>query len=223
LLAQLAASGCPAIEQVTAGYGSVAISGRPSAVDGTAVMYCPRRTVLDPLLVDAARAAGAEMRDSVKFHALVWDDDRVVGVRLQDKDGVLSEVGARVVVGADGLWSPVARAAGVEVDIEHETLTCGYYAYWSGVPTDGVEFYVRQGSDILVFPTHDGFTCIWVGRSRREWVSWGCRGDVPRDPGAGTTAHRAHCSCRARDPFQGDIDGAQHLSAERRVRLGAGG
>jgi flavin-dependent dehydrogenase len=176
LLERLAASGCPVIERVTADYGSVAIGGRPSAVDGTAVMYCPRRTVLDPLLVDAARSAGAEMRDSMTFSALLWDDDRVVGVRLQDKDGAFAEVGARVVVGADGLWSPVARAVGAAADIEHETLTCGYYAYWSGVPTNGVEFYVRQGSDILVFPTHDGLTCIWAGRSRREWD--GYRRDV---------------------------------------------
>jgi hypothetical protein len=38
--------------------------GRPSPVDGTAIMYCPRRTVLDLMLVQAARAAGAELRQS---------------------------------------------------------------------------------------------------------------------------------------------------------------
>ena len=35
--------------------GPVSLRGRPEAVDGTSVMYCPRRTVLDKLLVDAAR------------------------------------------------------------------------------------------------------------------------------------------------------------------------
>jgi flavin-dependent dehydrogenase len=172
LLARLAATGCPAIEQVIADYGSVAIKGRPSAVDGTATMYCPRRTVLDPLLVDAARMAGAELLDETTFRALLCDAGRVVGVRLQDKAGTLHEVRTRLVVGADGLWSPVARAVDARTEIEHATLTCGYYAYWSGVATEGVEFYVRQGSDILVFPTHDGVTCIWAGRSRAAWETY---------------------------------------------------
>ncbi|MBV8412071.1 MAG: NAD(P)/FAD-dependent oxidoreductase [Alphaproteobacteria bacterium] len=176
LLEAVAASGCPPIEQVTADYGPVALKGRPSAVDGTAAMYCPRRTVLDRLLVEAARGAGAEMRDETTFRELLREGSRARGVRLQDKDGNVREVCSRLVVGADGLWSPVARAVGAATDVEHETLTCGYYAYWSGVPTSGVEFYVRQGSDILVFPTHAGLTCIWAGRARGAWEAY--RGDV---------------------------------------------
>ncbi len=58
----LAATGCPAIELVTADYGPVAITGRPSPVDGTAFMYSPRRTILDHLIVQASGAAGAEVR-----------------------------------------------------------------------------------------------------------------------------------------------------------------
>ncbi len=76
---------------------------------------------------------------------------------------------AKIVVGADGIWSTVARSAGARTDIEHPPLTCGYYAYWAGVPTDGVEFYVRDGRDILVFPTHDHLTCIWAGRRHQDW------------------------------------------------------
>jgi flavin-dependent dehydrogenase len=176
LLEAVAASGCPPIEQVIADYGAVAIKGRPSAVGGTATMYCPRRTVLDRLLVEAARGAGAEMHDETTFRALLWESGRVCGVRLQHKDGHASEVRARLVVGADGLWSSVARAAGAATDVEHETLTCGYYAYWSGMPIAGVEFYVRQGCDILVFPTHGGLTCIWAGRARGGWEAY--RADV---------------------------------------------
>jgi len=172
LLEKLAATGCPPIERVTADYGPVAVSGRPSPVEGTDRMYCPRRTVLDLLLVEAARAAGAETQEGITFRELVREQDRVVGARLQDKHGKVSEQRADIVVGADGIWSPVARAAGAMTDIHHDSLTCGYYAYWAGVPTDGVEFYVRQGRDILVFPTHDGLTCIWAGRSHGEWGTY---------------------------------------------------
>jgi 2-polyprenyl-6-methoxyphenol hydroxylase-like FAD-dependent oxidoreductase len=176
LLDRLAATGCPAIERVTADYGPVAVTGRPSPVEGTAVMFSPRRTVLDRLLVEAARACGAELRQGVTFRGLRRDGDRVCGVELQESDGRLVEESADFVVGADGIWSPVARAAGAATEIEHPSLTCGYYAYWAGVPTAGVEFYVRHGRDILVFPTHDGLTCIWAGRSHADWALY--RGNV---------------------------------------------
>src|SRR5262245_34032062 len=70
LLDVLAATGCPAIERVTLDYGAVEINGRPNAVDGTATMLCPRRTVLDPLLVEAARSAGAEIRHETTLRDL---------------------------------------------------------------------------------------------------------------------------------------------------------
>jgi 2-polyprenyl-6-methoxyphenol hydroxylase-like FAD-dependent oxidoreductase len=109
------------------------------------------------------------MRDEVTFRALLWDGARVVGAQLQDRNGGTAECRVAVVVGADGIWSAVARAANAATEIEHPSLTCGYYAYWYGVPTEGVEFYIREGKDILVFPTHDGLTCIWAGRSRKDW------------------------------------------------------
>jgi 2-polyprenyl-6-methoxyphenol hydroxylase-like FAD-dependent oxidoreductase len=169
LLDELATTGCPPIHRVTADFGPVAISGRPSAVESTAIMFSPRRTILDQLLVSAAREAGAHMHGGVTFRGLLWDRDRVVGAQLEDDDGTVSECGTAVVVGADGIWSTVARAANAATEIEHPSLTCGYYAYWSGVATDGVEFYLREGRDILVFPTHEGLTCIWAGRSRKDW------------------------------------------------------
>ena len=120
LLDKLAATGCPAIELVTADYGPVAIIGRPSPVDGTDVMYSPRRTVLDHLIVQAARAAGAEVREAHTFRELIWEGDRAVGARLEDGSGNFVEERAAVVVGADGIWSSVARAAGAAIDLHHD-------------------------------------------------------------------------------------------------------
>jgi len=205
LLDTLSATGCPAIELVTADYGGVAIAGRPSRVRGTAIMYSPRRTILDLLLVEAARAAGAEIREVTTFRKLIWQDNRAVGARVQDRDGKFVEERATIVVGADGLWSPVARAAGATTEIHHESLTCGYYAYWAGIPTRGVEFYVRRGRDILVFPTHEGLTCIWAGRSHGDWAAY--RADVERTYReiislAPSLAERLN-SARQASPFKG--------------------
>jgi flavin-dependent dehydrogenase len=75
------------------------------------VAYAPRRTVLDQVLVDAAAEAGAEVRERFTVDELVIEDASVVGVRGHGRDDrrTVTER-ARVVVGADGLHSLVARA-----------------------------------------------------------------------------------------------------------------
>src|SRR5262245_45433957 len=57
LLDWLVATGCPPIEKYSFDFGAFSIAGRPRAVEGVEVGYAPRRTVLDALLVDAARDA----------------------------------------------------------------------------------------------------------------------------------------------------------------------
>ncbi len=49
------------------------ISGSPQPIDGIAHGYCPRRTVLDQLLVDAAVEAGAELREGFTVDEILAD------------------------------------------------------------------------------------------------------------------------------------------------------
>src|SRR3954467_4406019 len=63
LLERLGATGCPPVEAYSFDFGPVTISGSPRPIDGIARGYCPRRTVLDKLLADAAVEAGAELRE----------------------------------------------------------------------------------------------------------------------------------------------------------------
>jgi hypothetical protein len=60
-------------------------SWRPFRDRGSPAMYCARRYILDTLLVEAARAAGAEIREATTVRDLLWQDDRVVGVRAVDE------------------------------------------------------------------------------------------------------------------------------------------
>src|SRR5260370_55054 len=69
LLDRLRDRGCEPIRKVTFDFGPVALSG---PVGGVAETYCPRRTVLDKLLVDAAVEAGAELYEGVTVKALTW-------------------------------------------------------------------------------------------------------------------------------------------------------
>ncbi len=61
LLGRLRARGCAPIREITFDVGPVQISGIGPAVDGVADAYCPRRTVLDALLAEAAEEAGADL------------------------------------------------------------------------------------------------------------------------------------------------------------------
>src|SRR5690242_7447991 len=81
---------------------------RPGDIGGIASV---RRSVLDELLVGAAREAGATVLMGAKVTALVREAGRVSGVRVSGAGGE-RELRARVVVGADGRRSTVARLAG---------------------------------------------------------------------------------------------------------------
>src|SRR5439155_18070890 len=108
--------------------GPFALTGAPLPSDGVAEGYAPRRTVLDSLLVEAAAEAGAEIRTGFPVDELVFEDGAVVGIRSGD---VVER--ARVVVGADGRHSFVARAVDATAYDERPALACAYYTYWGGV------------------------------------------------------------------------------------------
>jgi flavin-dependent dehydrogenase len=62
VLDRLAATGCPPINTYSFDFGPITIAGSPGTKDAP-VAYCPRHTILDKLLVDAAAEAGAEVRE----------------------------------------------------------------------------------------------------------------------------------------------------------------
>jgi 2-polyprenyl-6-methoxyphenol hydroxylase-like FAD-dependent oxidoreductase len=163
LLDQLTATGCPPIDTYAFDFGPFTISGAPGT-DDSPVAYCPRRTVLDKLLVDAASDAGAEVREGFTVEEVTVEDDRVVGIRGHGKGGGSVTEHAKVVVGADGRFSRVAQTVGPEQYNEKPQLLCGYYSYWSDLPTDGkFEVYIRPGRGWGVAPTHDGLTLLVAG------------------------------------------------------------
>ena len=160
LLDRLTATGCPPIHTYTFDFGDLTLAGSP-AFDGAPVAYGPRRTVLDKLLVDAASEAGAEVSEGFSVDNVLREDGRVVGIHGRDRGGRTVAKRARVVVGADGRHSLVARTVGPEQYHEKAPLLAGYYAYWSGLPMDGrFETYVRPNRGFAAWPTNDDLTLV---------------------------------------------------------------
>jgi 2-polyprenyl-6-methoxyphenol hydroxylase-like FAD-dependent oxidoreductase len=171
ILERLEATGCPPIARYSFDFGPVTISGSPRPADGAANAYGPRRTVLDALLVEAAVAAGAELREAFTVEEILVEEGRVTGIRGHAKGGRTVTERARVVVGADGKHSLVAKAVQPERYNEAPPLAAAYYAYWSGLPTDVFETYIRAEDDRgwAALPTHDELTCVVQGWPRSQF------------------------------------------------------
>jgi flavin-dependent dehydrogenase len=133
LLDELIATGVPPLRHLTFNYTGIHLEGFADPIDGIDAVYCPRRTVLDKILVDAARTAGAEVIEGFTVNDLVFDDGRVTGIRGQAGDGPEQEFRASFVVGADGAGSIVARKVGAET--YHLVPAAGfiYYSYFGGL------------------------------------------------------------------------------------------
>ena len=163
LLDRLRAANTPSITKVTLNMGGISFNPPPPPGEtAPPESFCPRRTVLDKILVDGAVEAGAELREGFAVREVLKEGDRVTGVR-GDVAGSSQSEHATIVVGADGMHSMVAKAVDAERYNEIPSLSFAYYAYWSGVQMDGAELHFLQGVGVLAFPTNDGFTCIAVG------------------------------------------------------------
>lgn len=158
LLDELTATGCPPIDSYTFDFGPLAIRGTSRPVDGIARAFAPRRTVLDALLVEAAARAGAEVRQGYNVDSLVVEDGVVAGIR---HGGAVDR--ARIVIGADGRGSRVARQLQPTRYNTKPKLQYSFYTYFSNLPLDGQENHIRPHRGFGCAHTHDGLTMIVAG------------------------------------------------------------
>jgi flavin-dependent dehydrogenase len=160
---RLVASGCPPVDTYAFDFGPFTIEGAPGTEDFP-VAYCPRRTVLDKLLLDAAAEAGVEVREGFAVSEVLIDDGRVIGIRGSGSNGQRVDEHARIVIGADGRNSIVAETVRAKRYNERPPLLAIYYAYWSGLPMHGrFETYIRPRRGFAAMDTNDGLTVIVGG------------------------------------------------------------
>jgi 2-polyprenyl-6-methoxyphenol hydroxylase-like FAD-dependent oxidoreductase len=111
LLGAVIDAGTPAIVRTDFVYGDEVETVEISPTAGVSALRAPRRTLLDPLLLDAARAAGAEIRTPARVTRLLFDARGVRGVEGVERGSrVPFRATAALTVGADGRTSTVAQA-----------------------------------------------------------------------------------------------------------------
>ena len=122
-----------------------------------------RRFVLDPILAGAARSAGAEVRMAAEVTDLVEEDGRVSGVRVDAEDGA-RELRARLVVGADGRNSTVARLVGARRYNAVPNQRALYWGFFEGAEIGEPTFvFHRWGKNMVqACPTDSGLYQVGV-------------------------------------------------------------
>ena len=164
VLDAVVAAGTPRVHTMTFRYAVDEVTVPIKPAHGVDALYAPRRTVLDPILVDAARAAGATFRYGVTVTDVTRDDNgRVDGIVARDQRGSTVAIRAAWVVGADGMRSTVAAAVGAPTEVQGTGATAFSYGYWAGLAREGYEWIFRPDACAGVIPTNDGRSCVFVG------------------------------------------------------------
>ncbi|HEU0034330.1 MAG TPA: FAD-dependent monooxygenase [Kofleriaceae bacterium] len=155
--------GTPLVTSTSFHYGDEEIRVQLKPRDGIDGLYAPRRTVIDQLLVEGARAAGAVFVYGVSVTQVLRDDrGRVCGVAVKDvADHATAEVHANLVIGADGVRSTIANLVGATPTRTARTTTAVVFSYFSNLPIEGYHWYYRPKVSAGAIPTNDG-VCVFA-------------------------------------------------------------
>jgi flavin-dependent dehydrogenase len=172
LLDSLVATGTPPVDHITLGFGAERIPFEVRPDFGIATLYAPRRYVLDRLILREAISEGVTFEGRTRLTDVVRDETgRTVGVQLENA-GRASQVRARMVVGADGARSRLARLVDAPTRAYEETPNTVHYAYYSGIEHPGFCFVFASGYNTGMIETNEGLTCVFVGTRHDRTSGW---------------------------------------------------
>ena len=186
---------------------------------------CERRVTLDWILFQhAKKEANISLRPGAAVKELIWHAGRVTGVRWIE-DGGMNEARARVVVGADGFYSTLAKALEPALETHFPVRRCMYFTYFRGIePLDGAEANAEHlfAGDTLtyVFPTDGQLTLVALSLPIREFPSF------KKKPQERLLSHLQSLPQLAprlrRAEFAAKIKGAGNIPGYQRVPFGPG-
>ena len=116
------------------------------------------RDAFDELLVDAAREAGAEVRERTGLTDVYFERGRVSGARVRESGGREYDIACKLVIGADGRRSAVAKKVGADVPYRGSRNERGAAFWYLDDPLVGTEWqqtliqYRMRATHALIFP-----------------------------------------------------------------------
>jgi flavin-dependent dehydrogenase len=112
------------------------------------------------------------VREGFTVHEILSSGGTVTGIRGQAGDGATLTERARIVIGADGRHSLVAKTVRLRSYEERPARCAMYYAYWSKLDVDGFATTMRteQRRGWAAARTHDGLTMVGVAWPIEEFL-----------------------------------------------------
>ena len=163
LLPAIVAAGTPAVRSTTFSYSAQDVTLAIEPKHGVDALYAPRRVLLDRLLAEAAMASGADVRYGARVDDVILDDQgRVRGVAVA-MNGSHQPMTADLVIGADGLYSTIARKVGASTTVQGRHAAAVLYSYWQGLPDTG-GYYWKFGPGVSMgsIPTNGDAHCVFA-------------------------------------------------------------
>jgi len=205
LLTAIEAAGTPPVRSTTFSYASHDVTVAIEPRYGVNALYAPRRRLLDRTLADAAAASGAEVEYGVRVADLIRDDrGRVCGVVANGHSP--RRIEAEIVIGADGLYSTVARRVEAPTIVEGRHRTAVLFTYWRNMRSDGYLWRFTTGASMGAIPTNAESTCVFVSVAAHRF-----RDELGRDP---LNAYRRWLR-EAAPAFDAQLDGATRTEPVR--------
>ena len=183
VLPRVVEAGTPPVRSTTFHLRDAVTTIKIKPKHGVDALYAPRRTVLDTILADAARSAGADVRFGTSVTGLRRDRaGRVTGITGR-AGATRLEVSADLVVGADGRRSAVARWVGAKAAHVAPASSVLIYRHVRDDAPDDYHWYFQDGAAAGVIPTNDGLANVFAATSAER---------LPRelDGGAGVAWRR---------------------------------
>ncbi len=134
VLEKIEAIGAPKLRLYQTQIGSVRLHGRMLPYAGFDYAYQIRRELYDEVIFKhVAQMPNVETRLGFNVTDLIWENERVVGVRGREGGGDEIEIRADAVIGADGIFSTIAEKVNAKKYNVIAGHTCIYFAYYENV------------------------------------------------------------------------------------------
>jgi 2-polyprenyl-6-methoxyphenol hydroxylase-like FAD-dependent oxidoreductase len=165
LLGKVWEAGTPVITKTTFRYGAEVVELDVPATQEIPGLAAPRRTVLDPILVDAAIEAGVAVHHETRLLIIRTEaGGRVRGATLGLADGSTVTITTDLLIGADGLRSMVARQLDVPVTRRGAHASAYIMQYFTDVdlPAGTYSWLYRPGLGAGVISTNADTFCVFA-------------------------------------------------------------
>src|SRR5690606_9970860 len=98
--------------------------------------------------------SGAELREGCTLEELLFEDGRVVGIQARTQSGTTFTERAKLVVGADGSASRVAKLVQAQDLDTRSPLQGAAWGYWEGFAIDSAVLRLHDHGSVLMLPTN---------------------------------------------------------------------